>query len=591
MTARAIAAHSGDPSQPPQGIDRSQRGAASDATGGGAAPQAPATAATVSPPRTHRILTMSMMSQRPATGQAFAADPDHKFALSQQTLLRMISIMSSRSKKTDEELHAAEVESLERRIMDMALERTGASNGAIFLWDKKAKGLAVTFHIVDGVVVNIPNVVLKPRHDGRPNGIALTAFEREEPYLCSDTSKDPNYAPYFQDVSSIAAVPINYQRRAVGVITVSSRSRDAFDRSHIDELDALAASSAKFLRRAQLYRATRDETGRPFLIKGLSSAWLTVERQLEQVSPTDATVLIHGESGTGKELTAHAVHFNSRRASAPFVTVNCAAIPDTMLESVLFGHVRGAFTGATFDKVGEFQKAHQGTLFLDEMGELPMALQAKVLRAIEYGEVQPLGSNKAPTRVDVRVLCATNRDLPKMVREGRFRDDLYYRVSVITMELPPLRSYKDNLEILAQVFVQQAAQRHDKPAPRLSAACLSALRAYEFPGNVRELKNMMEHAVIMCAGEAIEPSDLPRSLAPAPKAGKRTRGKTRRLKELREEWLAPLETKYLSDLLAECDGNVRVAAKRAGVNTVTMYRLLKRRGLELRREVRAASSD
>jgi transcriptional regulator with GAF, ATPase, and Fis domain len=486
----------------------------------------------------------------------------------------------------DEVLHAAEIESLERRIMDMALERTGASNGAIFLWDRKQKGLAVSFHIVDGVVVNIPGVVLRLRHDGRPNGIALTVFDKGEPYLCNDTRGDPNYAHYFQEVLSIAAAPIPYQGKPIGVITASARQANAFGRAHLAELEALAASSAKFLRRAQLYRASQEGPGRPFLIKGLSPAWLTVEKQIEHVSPTDAPVLIHGESGTGKELTAHAIHFNSRRAGAPFVAVNCAAIPEALLESVLFGHVKGAFTGASFDKVGEFAKADGGTLFLDEMGELSMTLQPKVLRAMESGEVQPLGSNKPARRVDVRVVCATNRDLPRMVRQGQFRDDLYYRLSVVTLELPPLRSYKDNLDILAQVFLQQASNRHGKPTSRISPEARAVLHGYDFPGNVRELRNSIEHAVIMAEGDEIRPEHLPRSFAAASDEPKPKRTKTPTLAELRETWLAPLEARYLTELLAEHDGDVRAAAKQAGVNTVTLYRLLKKRGLKLGRHVR-----
>ncbi len=489
----------------------------------------------------------------------------------------------------DEVLHAAEIESLERRILDMALDRTGANNGAIFLWDRKAKGLAVDFHVVDGVVVNIPGVVLKRRRDGRPNGIALWVHDNAKPYLSNDTRSDPNYASYFQDVLSIAGVPILYQDRAIGVITVSSRKLDAFAEENLAELEALAASSAKFLRRAQLYRSSRDEEGRPFLIKGLCPEWLLVERQIEQVSPTNAPVLIHGESGTGKELTAHAIHFNSGRMGKPLVAVNSAAIPETLLESVLFGHVRGAFTGATSNKVGEFEKADGGTLFLDEIGELPMTLQPKLLRAMESGEVQRLGSNDAPRRVDVRVVCATNRDLPAMVRSGTFRDDLYYRMSVITLELPPLRKYKDNLEILAQVFVQQAAQRHSKPTPRISGDFVARLLAYDFPGNVRELKNAVEHAVIMAPGPELTADDLPRSFATGPTPKKReSKSKRPTLAEQRERWLAPHETRYLAELLAECGGNVRRAAEIAGVNYVTLYRLIKKRGLHLTRHVTGA---
>jgi DNA-binding NtrC family response regulator len=496
-------------------------------------------------------------------------------------------------KDTDAELHDADIESLERRIMELALARTRARDGAIFLYDAKQKGLAVDFHVVEGVVVSLPGVVLRKRRDGRPNGIALWVLDHNEPYLCRDADHDPNYARYFRDVAAIAAVPIPYQGRAIGVISVSSPRARAFGDEDVAALEELARASAKFLRRAQLFRASRDAGDRPFLIKGLSPEWLEVEQRIEQVAPTEAPVLIHGESGTGKDLVARAIHFNSRRSGQPYVTVNCAAIPETLLESVLFGHVKGAFTGASYEKIGEFQKADGGTLFLDELGELPLMLQAKVLRAVEQGEVQPLGSNKPPARVDVRLICATHRDLAGMVREARFRDDLYYRLSVMTMELPPLRSYKENnLETLASVFVQQAAHRHRRPVARISQAAMQLLGAYDFPGNVRELKNALEHACIMARGEVIEAADLPKSIrgaaAPAPSPPEPSGGapRVKPLRHMREEWLAPLERDYLRALLAASRGNVRRAARIAGVNPVTFYRLLKRRGVRVERDVR-----
>jgi DNA-binding NtrC family response regulator len=217
-------------------------------------------------------------------------------------------------------------------------------------------------------------------------------------------------------------------------------------------------------------------------------------------------------------------------------------------------------------------------------------LQAKVLRAVEQGEVLPLGSNKAPQHVDVRLICATNRDIAGMAREGKFRDDLYYRLGVMTMELPPLRSYKEGaLEVMAHVFLQQAAERHHKmPPPRIGARAMSTLMAYDYPGNVRELKNAIEHAVIMCDTDEIEPEDLPRSFHDEPERDDDTPRARGTLRELREAWLAPRETKYLRELLDECRGNVREAAARAGVNPVTMYRLLRKRGLMISREVRRA---
>jgi DNA-binding NtrC family response regulator len=266
------------------------------------------------------------------------------------------------------------------------------------------------------------------------------------------------------------------------------------------------------------------------------------------------------------------------------VSVNSAAIPETLLESTLFGHVRGAFTGASLSKVGEFKKAHGGVLFLDEVGDLPLPLQAKLLRAVEDGEIQPLGSSGEPLRVDVRLVCATHRDLAGMVRQGLFRDDLYYRLSVVTLELPPLRSYKENLEVLAQVFAQQAARHHDKKVTRLSSEAAALLDAYDYPGNLRELKNAIEHAVIMAAGEEIRPEDLPRSMRAGTARPAEPVPVRRTLREMREAWLAPRETQYLTELLRDCDGNVREAARRADINPVTMYRLLKKRGIQAKRE-------
>jgi DNA-binding NtrC family response regulator len=216
-------------------------------------------------------------------------------------------------------------------------------------------------------------------------------------------------------------------------------------------------------------------------------------------------------------------------------------------------------------------------------------LQAKVLRAVEQGEVQPLGSNDPPDRVDVRLICATNRDLEAMAKTGAFRDDLFYRLSVMTLDLPPLRSYKDNLEVIANVFLETSSTAHGKRAPRLGLEVLARLTAYDFPGNVRELKNTIEHAVILCTGDELRVEDLPRPLLDSSSrasVSKIQRPVQATLDEAREKWLDPLERQYLTDLLAKHGGNVEVAARAAGVNKVTLYRLLKRRGLHLGRIVK-----
>jgi DNA-binding NtrC family response regulator len=485
-------------------------------------------------------------------------------------------------------LHAARPEDIEAELVAIALAATGHGHGALFVWDKKARGLVLAHHVANGVTLTLPQVVAR----GDRAGIAMHAFDEDEAYLCPDTSADDKYTRYLIDVGSIAAVPIRYQKKPIGVLTVSDRDVRGMTQKDLAVLEELARVAAPLLRRVQLDRQSREETGRPFLIKGLSPAWLEVERKIELAAPTRAPILVRGESGTGKDLVARAIHANSKRAEGPYITVNCAAIPETLLESILFGHVKGAFTGASFHKVGEFQKADGGTLFLDEVGELPVMLQAKVLRAVEQGEVQPLGSNEPPARVDVRLIGATNRDLEAMAKTGQFRDDLFYRLSVMTIELPPLRSYKDNLEVLANVFVEQAARAHGKRAPRLGPAVLARLDAYDFPGNVRELKNAMEHAVILCTGDELAEQDLPKPilsgetpavapLRPSLRSGRKT------LRELREVWLAPLEKRYLGELLAEHGGSVRKAAAAAGIDAVTLYRLLRKRGVTVTRQVNA----
>ncbi len=489
----------------------------------------------------------------------------------------------------EERFHAAAEERIERVVLETAMEQTGARYGALFVWDASAKALRLDFHVVDGVVMTVPGLLLRHRKDGRPDGIALWVFHHHQPYRSDDTSRDPHYAKYLVDVRSIVAVPISYQRRSIGVLSVSSAQARAFTPDTEGKLGEIAKSAAKFLRRAQMYRAGAQAKRRPFLLKGLSPEWLWLEHQIEQVAGTDIPVLIQGESGTGKELVAHAIHFNSRRSEAPFVSVNCAAIPEQLLESMLFGHVKGAFTGASFNKVGELEKANGGTLSLDEVGDLAPALQAKLLRVLEAREILPVGSNAAPKPIDVRLICATHRNLPGMVRAGTFREDLYYRVGVVTLELPALRSYKNNLEVIAETFLRRAAQDLGRGDLRLSTDALAALEAHDFPGNLRELRNCMEYAAAMAPGDEIRSEDLPgqlrRQVSPSPLRA--PAAKT--LLELREEWLAPLERRYLLDLLNQCGGNVRQAARRAGVNTVTLYRLLRRRGLVVGREAKVVA--
>ncbi len=241
---------------------------------------------------------------------------------------------------------------------------------------------------------------------------------------------------------------------------------------------------------------------------GQAPEFQTVLRAMRIVSATDATVLVTGESGTGKELLARALYENSRRRDKPFVTVNCAALPVQLAESELFGHRRGAFTGASSDAVGKMQAANGGTLFLDEIGNLPLAVQAKLLRFLETGECQPVGQ-PVSQKVDVRVIAATNSDLSRAVKEGSFRSDLFYRLYVVPLELPPLRERPGDIPLLMKGLTEYLAAQYDLQPPRYSKSAMKTLNAYSWPGNVRELKNFCERMLILFSGRLVEPSNLP----------------------------------------------------------------------------------
>jgi DNA-binding NtrC family response regulator len=318
--------------------------------------------------------------------------------------------------------------------------------------------------------------------------------------------------------------------------------------------------------RAQL----RERYGLPGLI-AQSPAMKAVLDLVERVAPTDATVLIQGESGTGKEVIAKAVHHAGARAARPFVAVNCGAVPETLLESELFGYMRGAFTGATVNKLGLFEEAAGGTLFLDEIAEMPAALQVKLLRALQSGEVRRLGATQAAT-IDVRVLAATHGDLPTLISQGTFREDLFYRLNVIQVVLPPLRDRREDIPALAEHFLARSAGKLGR-ALRLSASTLERLLRYPWPGNVRELENAIERAAILARGDAVEPDDLP----PHVSAGLQL-GPSPALP--RQVTLAEAERAHILQTLERFGRNHSGAAEALGIGRTTLWRKLKEYGID-----------
>jgi DNA-binding NtrC family response regulator len=318
--------------------------------------------------------------------------------------------------------------------------------------------------------------------------------------------------------------------------------------------------------RAQL----RERYGLPGFI-AQSPAMQAVLDLVERVAPTDATVLIQGESGTGKEMIAKALHHASARAARPFVAVNCGAVPETLLESELFGYVRGAFTGAAGSKLGLFEEADGGTLFLDEIAEMAVGLQVKLLRALQSGEVRRLGATQAAT-IDVRVLAATNGDLASRIAQGSFREDLFYRLNVIQMTLPPLRDRREDIPALAEHFLARAAVKLGRTL-RLSPGALERVLRYPWPGNVRELENAIERAAILARTEVVEADDLP----PHVSAGLQL-GPSPTLP--RQITLAEAERTHILQTLERFGRNHSGAAEALGIGRTTLWRKLKEYGIE-----------
>jgi DNA-binding NtrC family response regulator len=314
-------------------------------------------------------------------------------------------------------------------------------------------------------------------------------------------------------------------------------------------------------------------------ILGRSPAMTQVFELVKKAARAEANILVLGESGTGKELIARAIHANSPRAAQPFVPVDCASLPEQLLESELFGHEKGAFTGAVRSKPGLMETAHRGTLFLDEIAELPATLQVKLLRALQERQIRRVGGTTL-TDVDVRVVSATNRDLRDAIARGQFREELYYRINVIAIRLPSLRERAGDVRLLAHSFLKQFGQGR---ITAIDDAAAQALERYAWPGNVRELQNVIERACALADGPTVTVKDLPDHVlhAPAPAAAPPanlpaavTAGSDLTLKDAKEQWLQVLEVAYLRDLLARHDGNVSSAAKTAGIDRKTFHRLI-----------------
>jgi len=387
-------------------------------------------------------------------------------------------------------------------------------------------------------------------------------------------------------VRSLLCVPLTVFRRVLGCIYLDTTSpATRFDRDHLELVASIAGISAVALDNARRLLWLEQENQRlaaeinlQHNMVGESAAMKDVYHFLSRVAPTESTVLVAGESGTGKELVARAIHRNSPRAARPFVAINCAAIPEGLLESELFGYERGAFTGAASQKKGRLEMADGGVLFLDEIGELAPALQVKLLRVLQEREFERLGGSR-PISVDIRVIAATNKDLAAAVKARNFREDLYYRLNVVSVVLPSLRERREDIPVLAEYFVAKFATKCKVKAKKISPEAMSGLMNYNWPGNVRELENAIERALVLGVSDSIRPEDLPDSVAEKNRAPGVHEAKYHLA-------VTQLKKHLILTALEEAKGSYTEAARILGVHANYLHRLV--RNLDLRTSVRSS---
>ncbi|UCG46926.1 MAG: sigma 54-interacting transcriptional regulator [Phycisphaerales bacterium] len=381
-------------------------------------------------------------------------------------------------------------------------------------------------------------------------------------------------------------VPVKLEGKTIGALSVDRQAEadDDFE-ANVRLLNVISTMVAQAVKLNKLVESDRkrlrDENVRlrrelqaQFNVHnmvGTSNAMRELYRLIEQVAESNATVLIRGESGTGKDMVAHAIHYNSLRAEKPFVKVNCTALPDTLLESELFGHEKGAFTGAVEKKIGRFERAHGGTIFLDEIGDFPLNLQVKLLRVIQFREFERLGGFET-IQTNVRIIVATHKNLEEQIKEGLFREDFYYRINVFPIYLPPLRERKDDIMLLADYFLEKLAAENGKDITRISTPAIEMLTRYHWPGNVRELENCLERAVLLCDGDVIRSEHLPPSLQMVKKSGA---SPARSLTDV----IANMERELIVDALKKSGGRQRTAARELGITERILGYKLKKYGI------------
>ena len=387
-------------------------------------------------------------------------------------------------------------------------------------------------------------------------------------------------------ITGLAQIPTAVKAMKLGAFDYLPKPFDPDDLKHVVE------RALERRRLVQENRELRTEVSSKYRFEniiGSSPAMQAVFRLIAKCAPTNSTVLITGESGTGKEMIARAIHYNSLRKDKPFVAVDCTTLSEQLLESELFGHVKGAFTGAVTSKRGMFEVAEEGTLFLDELGNIPLAIQAKLLRVIQEREFRPVGGTQT-LRSNVRLVAATNKDLKALVAQGQFREDLYYRVHVFPIHAPPLRERQGDIPALAYHFVRQFCAELGKSSCEISEGAMSLLVHHDWPGNVRELENTIQRAMILCADDVIRQANLAGMIdaGPIPEIGApRTGEELKRLKkQAREKSVEEIEKAFVQESLRRSDSNVTRAAEAAGMQRTNFQALMKKYGIRVRDTLR-----
>ncbi len=476
-------------------------------------------------------------------------------------------------------LRPGDLDALLSELIDQVVSMTRASKGFLVLADPDESSYQIR------VARNLERQPVDDPSELLSDNIIREVITSRQAQIISDAYADERFQSSLSVINlklcSVMCVPLIVRGDLLGLIYVGNDNvRDLFREEQLETLKVFAAQASLFIKNAQLMSELRTESAELAErlehfkfgeIIGSCPQMIEVYNRVEKVASTDITVLVTGETGTGKELIAREIHNRSPRAKGPFIAVNCGAIPENLLESELFGHVKGAFTGAIANQIGKFQAAHQGTIFLDEVAELPLQLQVKLLRVLQEKQIHRLGETKV-TPVDVRVVAATNRDLGKEVKQGRFREDLYFRLAVIGVELPPLRERGDDVLLIARYLVGRYAKEYGRdidPSKAFAPSAVHAMMRFGWPGNIRQLENHIKKALVLAEGPQITAKDLDLE---APEGAVSEEQYILPLAEAREIW----QREYINRVLALNGGNRTKTARDLGVDPRTIFRHLEK---------------